>query len=406
MEYAIINTCDWGSTGRIAIGLLNHLNRDSQKAIFCYGRGANSNNKERYRFSTKMEVLLHALYTKVTGHLNGASFLATKRLIRRLKKEKVKNVFLVNIHGKIINERVFLDFLVKDNINVVYIMADESAFLGNCTYRNGCSKYINGCQVCPILNRFQRIINPRVSAKSFSDKQSSYSNLNITFIAPEFVINSGADSPLLKNQRTRIVDEAINVGVNYPRETEALRRQLGISEDKIIIGCVAPYGAKHKRKGVEYFISAAKCLEHDDRFVFLHVGFLNGDKSSLPANYIPRGFVSDQEQLACYYSLFDVFVFPSVEDTMPNACLEALACGTPLVCFNISGMPYLGDKSVMTLVEPCNIEQLADVISGTKRKTTEIIGTCREYALRRYDSAKYFERIEAIMNELRNNNHQ
>ncbi len=406
MEYAIINTCDWGSTGRIAVGLLNHLNRKSKKAIFCYGRGANIDNEERYRFSTKIEVLFHALYTNVTGLLNGASVLATKRLIRRLRKEKVRSIFLVNLHGKIINERIFGEYLVNDKINVVYIMADESAFLGNCTYRNGCNRYKEGCKECQMLNRFQRLLNPHVSAKAFSYKQSSYSNLNIVFIAPEFVINSGAESPLLQNQKTQIVDEAINVKVNCPRETSSLRKQIGISKDKIIIGCVAPYGAKHKRKGVEYFISAAKKLEQDDRFVFIHVGYLISDKSGLPRNYVPVGFVDNQEKLACYYSLFDVFVFPSIEDTMPNACLEALACGTPLVCFNISGMPYLGDNSVMTLVDPCDIEQLTDIISGTTRKTNEIISTCREYALKRYDSAQYFGRIEAIMNDLRNNNHQ
>ncbi len=405
MEYAIVNTCDWGSTGRIAIGLLNHLNRESNKAIFCYGRGAKIDDDTRYRFSTKVEVLHHALYTNVTGHLNGASVFATKRLIRRLRKEKVKYIFLVNLHGKIINERIFLEYLVKDKINVVYIMADESAFLGNCTYRNGCTRYKNGCKECQMLNRFQRFFDPHISAKAFSCKQSSYSNLNIVFIAPEFVINSGVDSPLLKNQKTQIVDEAINVRVNYPKETGSLRRKLGIDEDKIIVGCVAPYGTKHKRKGVEYFIAAARNLEQNKRFVFIHVGYLKSDKSGLPTNYIPIGFVDNQEKLACYYSLFDVFVFPSVEDTMPNACLEALACGTPLLCFNISGMPFLGDDSVLTLVDAYDKEQLSNAIIRTKKKTPMVINTCREYALKRYDSTKYFERIEAIMKDLSNNDY-
>ena len=101
-----------------------------------------------------------------------------------------------------------------------------------------------------------------------------------------------------------------------------------------------------------------------------------------------------------YYSLGDLFVFPSLMDSMSNACLDALACGTPLLCFNTSGMPFLGDDSVLTLVEPESVDQLVDAISRTKKKTQEQIDTCRNYALKRYDSRKYFERLAVIMDSL------
>ena len=43
--------------------------------------------------------------------------------------------------------------------------------------------------------------------------------------------------------------------------------------------------------------------------------------------------------MALVYAAADVFVAPSLEDNLPNTVLESLSCGTPVVAFNIGGMP-------------------------------------------------------------------
>lgn len=396
---AIINTCDWGSTGKIALGLQTYLKGIGKRALFCYGRGEKRKDTEKYRFCSWVDVNMHYLDKRITGRLNGASIIATKRLIDRLRKEEIKEIYIVNLHGYILNERLFLDYLVKDDIHVVYIMADESAFLGNCTYRNGCQSYLNGCKSCPNLQGIQKLFGSHASENAFETKHRAYNSLkNITFVGPEFVIKSAVTSPLLFGKRTEIVDEAIDVRVNVPRDTAALREKLGISDNQIIIGCVAPFS--YPRKGVRYLVEAAKMLENESRYVFVQVGYDVKDKSGLPKNYIPIGYVSNQKELTEYYSLSDLFIFPSLQDTMPNACLEALSCGSPLLCFNTSGMPYMADETVMTLVEAKNVDQMVKVILNTKKKDETVIKTCREYALKRFDNQKYFERLETIMNSM------
>lgn len=397
---AIINTCDWGSTGKIAIGLYNYIINNGGKPIFCYGRGENKNNDERYRIDSKLEIYMHAIDNRLTGRLNSSSKLATKRLIKKLRNLQVKQIFIINLHGLYLNEDIFLDYLVHDDINVVYIMADESAFLGNCTYRNGCANYLKRCTDCKHLTRLNKFLHSDASSKAYTVKEQAYKKLNATFVAPEFVINAAKKSPLMNGCNLEIVDEAIDVNVNTPKDSSALRKQLGISMDKIVIGCVAPYTPKYTRKGVQYLIEAAKKLEDDERIIFVQVGYGIEDKSFLPKNYIPIGYVSDQSLLTQYYSLADLFVFPSLEDTMPNACLEALACGSPLLCFNTSGMPYMADETVMTLVEPKDVEQMVEVICHTTKKTQHTIDTCRKYALKRYDNQKYFEKLTTIMNKM------
>ncbi len=396
---AIINTCDWGSTGKIACGLQQYLKENHINSLFCYGRGNNRDDEERFCFSSPFEVGLHFINTRLTGRMNSSSIFATKRLIKRLHQEKVEKIFIINLHGYVLNEKMFLDYLADDNIHVVYIMADESAFLGNCTYSNECKEYINGCFNCVKIRGIKSLLSPNTSHDIYSLKESAYQRLKcITFVGPEFVVKKAKSSPLMLGKQIEVVDEAIDVRINKPCDTTSLRKKLKIKDEQIVIGCVAPFS--YPRKGVKYLVEAAKWLENNDRFVFVQVGYDINNKSGLPSNYIPIGYINNQHELTEYYSLADLFVFPTLQDTMPNACLEALACGSPLLCFNISGMPYIADDSVMTLVEPMNVDQMVGAILQTKKKDDSMINKCRNYALNRYDNQKYFEKLVSIMNSI------
>lgn len=397
---AIINVCDWGSTGKIAFGLLRYLQERGENAVFCYGRGEKREDACYYRIDSPVEVYWHALDTLLTSRLNSSSFFATKRLIKHLRQLKVKDVYMINLHGKYLHEKLFLDYLIEDHINLVYIMADESAFLGNCSYSNGCTHYMDGCKACPQQKAYQRLLFPNVPARAFRVKQNAYPQINAAFVAPEYVINTAKQSPLMKGCSLGILDEAVDMEANRPRDTKALRKELQIDDDKLVFVCVAKLN--QPSKGASYFIEAARKLENDPRLVFIHIGHNSKYPKPLPANLITKGYVNNQDELSQYYSMADLFVFASVLDTMPNTCLEALGCGSPLLCFDVSGMPYLGDSSVMTLVESRNVDAMVEVIRHTKKKTQETIDTCRAYALKRYDVKEYSRKLVSTMNNLKN----
>jgi len=67
--------------------------------------------------------------------------------------------------------------------------------------------------------------------------------------------------------------------------------------------------------------------------------------------------VSDGD-LALFYNLADVFVFPSFHEGFGLPVLEAMACGTPVVCSNTAALPEIvGDTGIQ--VDPDNHEALA-----------------------------------------------
>jgi len=362
---AIINCCDWGSTGKIAKSLHDGLKEKGYDSFFYYGRGERIRSKDIFKFETDAEVYVHAGLAKLTGLYDAFSIFATFRLIHKLRERRTDTIIILNYHDYYLNINLLLDYADKANIKVVYLMVDNYAYVA----RNG---YLSRRK----LRRYKR------------------SN-NILFVGPQFVIDSAKQTQYGEYMRMQSLDEAIDISLYKPCDTSQLRAEMGIAQDKLVVLCVAP--STNPIKGAKYFTEMTKSFIGDDRYVFIHIGYRDGDTSSLPANYIPIVFVKENSDLAKYYSMADLFVFPSLVDTMSNTCLEALACGTPLLVFNISGMPYLLDDSVGTMVETRNSNALADEVRKAQKKTPEVVSTCRKYAEKRYDNREYLDKLEEII---------
>jgi len=74
------------------------------------------------------------------------------------------------------------------------------------------------------------------------------------------------------------------------------------------------------------------------------------------------GYVEDHD-LPAIYTLSEVFVFPSLHEGFGMTPLEAMSCGTPVVCSNASSLPEaVGDAAI--LVDAVNVEALAAATEG------------------------------------------
>jgi glycosyltransferase involved in cell wall biosynthesis len=78
---------------------------------------------------------------------------------------------------------------------------------------------------------------------------------------------------------------------------------------------------------------------------------------------IVTGYVSRNE-LSAYYSLMDIFVQPSLRDGLPNALLEAMACGKAVIGASVGGIPdAVSDRENGRLVSINNADELAVMIN-------------------------------------------
>lgn len=390
---AIVNVINSKSTGKIALNLLEQLTEKGYEVTFYYGIGDKSNSSNQIRFNSLFEFKFHSLLSKITGLQGAFSTFATRRMLKEMKKKDIDTVILINPHAFFLNEKLFYSYIANNKLRFIYIIPDEYAYLGNCAVNPPCERYMTGKGKCPNIHLYPNSWFFDTCSVIMNRKLSCYKSLSrARFVGPEFVINNLKKSYLGKSMQTAVLDEAIDIHLYSPKDTAKLKEYHGIDDDKIIILCIAPLS-----KGVEYFKQVAERFKKDDKFVFIHIG---KDDIESHDNYIHVGFVKENSDLAVYYSMADLFLFPSMADTMSNACLEALACGTPLLTFNISGMPYLMDDSVGTMVKPKSVDELVSVVKKTEKKTDEIVNRCRQYAERRYDMAKYADRIVEIANSI------
>ncbi len=80
------------------------------------------------------------------------------------------------------------------------------------------------------------------------------------------------------------------------------------------------------------------------------------DKRIIRLGFIP------QEDLVRIYNLATVFVMPSIYEGFGLPVLEAMACGTPVVCSQTSSFPELVGKAAI-MINPDNVESIAEGIS-------------------------------------------
>ena len=89
------------------------------------------------------------------------------------------------------------------------------------------------------------------------------------------------------------------------------------------------------------------------------------DRLGLNQHIIWSGYVSEAELIAAYQHT-DVFVLPSRYEGFGLPVLEAMACGTPVICSNTSSLPEVaGDAAV--LIDPAQPNSLVDAMAQLAR---------------------------------------
>jgi glycosyltransferase involved in cell wall biosynthesis len=66
----------------------------------------------------------------------------------------------------------------------------------------------------------------------------------------------------------------------------------------------------------------------------------------------------EQEDLPAFYTLADLYLYPSLLEAFPIPLTEAMACGTPIITSNINGLEEIAGDAAL-LVDPDKAEEIA-----------------------------------------------
>ncbi|MBI5597088.1 MAG: glycosyltransferase [Elusimicrobia bacterium] len=120
-----------------------------------------------------------------------------------------------------------------------------------------------------------------------------------------------------------------------------VRRELGVADNEVLIGTV---GRLDEQKGQLYLLEAVAQLRaaHPVRCAIIGEGPMRGLLGERMRQLGLEGFVhlvGEQKEVPCWLSAFDIFCLPSLWEGIPNALLEAMAMGLPVVATKVDGIP-------------------------------------------------------------------
>jgi glycosyltransferase involved in cell wall biosynthesis len=173
-----------------------------------------------------------------------------------------------------------------------------------------------------------------------------------------------------------------------PAAVGTLRHELGIGDAERVVLSV---GRLSHEKGHADLLRAAAALPRATRVVIVGEGPERQRLESLAARLGMCDrviFTGHRLQLAPFYAMADVFVLPSLSEGCPNALLEAMAAGLPIVATTVGGVPeVVADGVHALLVGPRDPAMLASALSmllTNRRLARELGDGARKNVLRRH----------------------
>jgi glycosyltransferase involved in cell wall biosynthesis len=282
--------------------------------------------------------------------------------------EAIKNADVIYIHW------VQYGFLSLSNIEqiaklkkpVIFIMHDMWTITGGCHYSFDCEGYVSGCKTCPV---FSEGLSRNLAAKEFIKKLDVFSKYkNLFFVSPSvWLYNCAKESLITKNKPVYYIPNILDASVFKPIDKPIAKNILNIDNNEFVIAFGA-VSIDSKRKGWAYLQNALEIIKKDTGTENISILIFGSNYKKEIANAIPfktkfMGYLSDEYSTALAYNAADVFIVPSLADNQPTTVQESLSCGTPVVGFNVGGIPdMIRHKENGYLAEYKNAEDIANGI--------------------------------------------
>ena len=243
-----------------------------------------------------------------------------------------------------------LEHIFSSGKPVVWTMHDLWPATGICHHPRECDHYETHCHNCPLL--LYHGSKHDLSYRTFEKKLKLMQGKQVTFVAcSQWLQGMAEKSALLQGQHIHSIPNPLNLDIFKPKDRQGARQRLSLPTDKklLLFGAVK---ATDKRKGIDYLIKACKTLVKQNPALKEQIGIVSfgmmseGLRRVLPFEVYPQGYVTDDDTLTDIYSAVNSYVTPSLEENLPNTIMEAMACGTPCVGFNVGGIPEMIDHQV------------------------------------------------------------
>jgi glycosyltransferase involved in cell wall biosynthesis len=199
------------------------------------------------------------------------------------------------------------------------------------------------------------------------------------------VLNWGLDPA-----RVDVVSNGVDASRFRPADRAQARAELRIAPDARVVVCVSRLSHE---KGIDVLIDAMAQI--DDPSVRLYLIGDGAERSALAARAVSARvsgrvvfpLTRPHDEIPRWLAAADVAVLPSHAEGMPNAVLEALSCGRPMVATAVGGTRELvHDAALGTLVPPGDAGSLATALRAALARTWDEQAIAASVAERTWDA--------------------
>lgn len=398
---------NYGSTGRIIEELSQTANQNGWKSYIAYGRKKRPCKSELIRIGTFWDVIMHGLQTRLYDSHGMGSRRATSKFIDQIEKIKPDIVHLHNLHGYYVNIEILFKYLALKSIPVVWTFHDCWPMTGHCVYFDSvnCDNWKKECCNCPQKNEYPASYGTDRSKYNYWLKKGLFTSLtNLTIVPVSDWLGKLVSQSYFAKYTSSVINNGINTEIFRPTHDSSTVTRYALHNKFIILGIASTWS---HRKGLKDFIKLSKKL--DSYFQIVLVGLNPFQRLLLPSNITGIARTGNIEELVALYSIADVFVNPSAEETFGLTTVEALACGTPVIVFNTTAHPGLLNPETGLIVEKGDIQGLLDALQIIKIKGKKSFSpACRALAIKLYDKSDrhrdYLNLYDAILKKSANLN--
>lgn len=334
-------------------------------------------------FGFKVINALNLGYNRVNVGFDKKTFINGPKSLHRLEQlEIVQKAEIIHLHWvpKMIH---FPTFFKQKDKKFVWTMHDMQPFTGGYHYATGTH-----------FERYQTLFQKNEKLKS-----SLLQGVQLCVISPsKWLAQRATESVSFRDKRISVIPNPVELEIFCPQPREQARTSLGINHNPEITYLLFVAENVHdERKGFQIFLDALSFLD-PSRIVLLVLGKMS-ETTKTPFETHHLGYITEPDKLALAYNAADMFVISSIEDNLPNTVVESLACGTPVVGFEIGGLP---DMIIPNVTGQLALEIDAKLLSQaiTKQQETTDLETqrqnCRSFAEQNFAYSVVAQRVSVV----------